>query len=154
MPTPRINVINKKLTKDEREAFAQFGRTAEQIDDIQKRLSKPTWTFWCDASELYMTLTTGSTIVYEGGKQRTNDESSGCKFTNNYFDTNNREIAKNIFLSDLYFEGRIKEVDDHVAAVAQSKYDEFKHAVLSDETNRERLKNDFVKELKEAQAEA
>jgi hypothetical protein len=154
MPTVRQNVINKKLTKEEREAFASFGRDKEAIDDIERRLSKPMWTFWADASELYMTLTTGSTIVYEGGKQRTNDESSGCKFTNNYFDTNNREIAKNIFLSDLYFEGRIKEVEDHVADEAQAKYDEFKSAVLSDETNRQRLKEDFAKELEEAKASA
>ena len=146
MPTIRQNVIKKKLTKEERETFEAFGRTKEQIDDVEQRLNKPNWTFWADASELYMTLTTGQTIVYEGGKQRTVDECSGCKFTNNYFDTNNREIAKNIFLSDLYFDGRIKEVEDHVADEAQAKYDEFKNAVLSDETNRERLKRDFALE--------
>ena len=152
MPTTRQNVITKKLTKDEREVFSSFGRTEDAINDIEKRLRKRSWTFWCDASELYMTLTAGTTIVYEGGKQRTNDESSGCKFTNNYYDTNNREMAKNIFLSDLYYEGRIKEVEDHVADEAQAKYDEFKTVVLSDPANRERLKEDFKTELAETSA--
>ena len=152
MPTTRQNVITKKLTKDEREVFSSFGRTEDMIDDIEKRLRKRSWTFWCDASELCMTLTAGTTIVYEGGKQRTNDESSGCKFTNNYYDTNNREMAKNIFLSDLYYEGRIKEVEDHVSDEAQAKYDEFKTVVLSDPANRERLKEDFKTELAETSA--
>jgi len=145
MPTVRQNVVRKKLTKDERELFSAFGRDEKAIDDIEKRLTKPNWSFWSQASELYMTLTTGQSIVYEGGKQKTVDECSGAKFSNNYFDTNNREIAKNVFLSDLYYEGRIREVEDQVAHEAQAKYDEFKTAVLSDETNRARLQEDLKK---------
>jgi len=153
MPTPRQNVIMKKLTAEEREQFAAFGRTKAQIDAIEEKLQKKNWTFWSRIEELYMTLTTGSSIVYEGGKQRTVDESAGCKFSNNYYDTTNRETAKHIFLSDLYFDGRIKEVEDHVADEAQEKYDEFKTAVLSDETNRERLRKDFAEIEKQAAAE-
>lgn len=152
MPTPRTNVIKKNLTKDEKESFAAFGRTEEQIKDIEQRLRAPNWTFWAKAAELYITLKVGASIIYEGGKQKTVDECMGAKFTNNYFNTNSRELALNIFLSDLYFDGNIKESDDQVKDEAKKKYNEFKLAVMSDPGNRERLKEDFKEEFAQSEA--
>lgn len=144
MARQRKNVQRTGLSKVEREEFESVGYTDEAIAKFEEHLKLPRWDFWSKSSELFITLRGIQETIMVSGKYRTQDITSSAKFTSNYYSTADREIARLIFLSDLYQIKKIKLVQDQVEDDAQAVYNEFKNKILSSKENVEKLKRDLV----------
>lgn len=144
MPKVAKNVNRRKLTHDEILEFEQVGYSPEEIEKLGVILQEPHWDFWCRASELYLSLAAGSAVLMRSGKLQSEDTVTSIKFSKNYAQTANRDVARLIFMSDPYRDGSIKLSKDQVIAEADKKYKEFKTAVFSSQANIERLKQDLA----------
>jgi len=144
LPKIRKNVIKKALTEIEREEFFAVGYTEPEIDKLEEELKAPSWDFWSKASELYLSLSAGSDVVFTSGKMRSVDSVSSAKFSSNCFSTADRQIARLIFMSDPYRAGKIKLAKDQTEYEAQEAYKEFKTKILSSKENVEKLKRDLA----------
>jgi len=145
MPRIKKNVSKQNLSDLEREEFSGVGYADAEIDAFQEKLKAPKWDFWSRASELYLSLSAGSEVIFTSGKVRTVDNVSSAKFNSNFFSTPNREIARLIFMSDPYRDGKVKLVSDQVDDEAQLAYQEFKTKIFSSQQNIERLREDLGK---------
>lgn len=145
MPRKKVHNINiEPLKQEERDEFKILGYEDSEIDVIDEKLKAKTWQFWSKAASLHLNLFAIEEMVFRSGKAVADVRTGSAHFENSFFHTGDREIAKNVFMSDAYREGRVMLITEKAKADLESKYSAFKAAAFASPENIARLKAELL----------
>jgi hypothetical protein len=135
----------EKLSQEDIEYFQDNGLNDSEIELMEQRLKRGTWSFSARARHCRLNLSQEEDRLTRDGRTIPGRARS-AQFSDHFYDTNDWEYAKRIYISDAFANKRVIDVNEKQKVDQEEEYQAFKEKVLSEPDRLERLRQDLFSE--------
>lgn len=134
-----------KLSAEDREYFLNAGLNDGEIELMEQRLKKGTWTFQSRAKNCRLNLSQEDDRLTRDGRTIPG-KCVNAQFREHLYETTDWEVAKRIYIHDAFVNKRVIDLHEKKARDKEEEYQTFKDKVLANPDRLERLRRDLFSE--------